>query len=716
MNEKDERILFDEEYSFQQQYKSNLDETQIEYNFIYLIHNLLNLQPQQENIEIMKKKNNNNNKLEIESNLIINKLHDEMISYVEEVAQDFIWNNECFYIDRPKKYQDFVYTSSSVVDYGDNLEDEWYIVNLLFKLTRKFPNLIAQCRDSDGEFLLIHAANYLPEWASNATNMSNRVFIYNGALHLIPPAQKPSQITYLPQFGSLNNYSYIETARSIFDFPSITMASEPIQNSIMRKINVFDMDKNYPFHRATCYIPTKLAILLKNNPNLISKAINRFCDKDPLDLKLCRTLNTFKPVDMINYRIQFTKHLYSKLKYCEYKPEKRQDWPPIVKLPQCTMNAEGGGGGFYLESKEKSLLGFKLTCAFEILSRILLQHDHTASKSFDDYIHKLKNLGYFKNYLENSKKYNELYEIAKESFDLNSDEDNRKPCSQEKKRELEKTVTLANVHNNNNNNNNNNKNINMNKYKQLMDSIYLDKVLDEDYVVKVKEEISNNLIKEEDDSEEWLCVDAPQFDDYLEMYSRGDAGSTYDFRLITNAIKNFIEKPTEKKKDLLDGVDFKSIDKKQLNEDEMLVDFNLDAIEQNLKDYMKQQSKNQDEEFVNEDEEEDSFYAVDDDLEDNEDFETNKLSDSIKNYMSLMDEELKEQKNLSRLGGNSAVNSKENKSKNKDGTKSDAAAATKAEIDELDIDLNLVTNALESYSSQLGLTGPVANILKSLGI
>ena len=38
------------------------------------------------------------------------------------------------------------------------------------------------------------------------------------------------------------------------------------------------------------------------------------------------------------------------------------------------------------------------------------------------------------------------------------------------------------------------------------------------------------------------------------------------------------------------------------------------------------------------------------------------------------------------------------------------------EHEDLELDLNLVSNALESYSSQLGCTGPVSNILKSLGL
>lgn len=38
------------------------------------------------------------------------------------------------------------------------------------------------------------------------------------------------------------------------------------------------------------------------------------------------------------------------------------------------------------------------------------------------------------------------------------------------------------------------------------------------------------------------------------------------------------------------------------------------------------------------------------------------------------------------------------------------------EIQPLDVDLNLVTNLLESLSCQAGLAGPASNLLQSLGI
>lgn len=58
--------------------------------------------------------------------------------------------------------------------FGENIQDEWFIVEILFHLTRIHPGLVARVFDSDGEFLLIEAADYLPEWA-NPDTCSKRV-------------------------------------------------------------------------------------------------------------------------------------------------------------------------------------------------------------------------------------------------------------------------------------------------------------------------------------------------------------------------------------------------------------------------------------------------------------------------------------------------------------------------------------------------------------
>jgi hypothetical protein len=53
--------------------------------------------------------------------------------------------------------------------YGDNIQDEWFIVSLLFHISKSIPELIIRTCDSDGEFLLIEAAEILPEWANPDT-------------------------------------------------------------------------------------------------------------------------------------------------------------------------------------------------------------------------------------------------------------------------------------------------------------------------------------------------------------------------------------------------------------------------------------------------------------------------------------------------------------------------------------------------------------------
>lgn len=44
------------------------------------------------------------------------------------------------------------------------------------------------------------------------------------------------------------------------------------------------------------------------------------------------------------------------------------------------------------------------------------------------------------------------------------------------------------------------------------------------------------------------------------------------------------------------------------------------------------------------------------------------------------------------------------------------SGAEDPELTPVDVDMNLVTNLLESYSAQSGLAGPTSNILQSMGV
>jgi hypothetical protein len=61
-----------------------------------------------------------------------------------------------------------------VTNYGDSVEDEWLIVYILKELSNRFPQLWMKIVDTEGEFLLIEAANALPKWL-NPEIADNRV-------------------------------------------------------------------------------------------------------------------------------------------------------------------------------------------------------------------------------------------------------------------------------------------------------------------------------------------------------------------------------------------------------------------------------------------------------------------------------------------------------------------------------------------------------------
>lgn len=109
-------------------------------------------------------------------------------------------------------------------------------------------------------------------------------------------------------------------------------------------------------------------------------------------------------------------------------------------------------------------------------------------------------------------------------------------------------------------------------------------------------ELRAELVKSIDDSDDWLCVEAPQLDDYLNMYSKGECSSAYDFRMITNALQNFIKKmpssvsaaasgasprktPSTTLRSAQHVVDFKPI---VASPDERLIDIDVGQIEGNL--------------------------------------------------------------------------------------------------------------------------------------
>lgn len=274
-----------------------------------------------------------------------------------------------------------------IIHYGDNIEDEWFLVYLLLQLTKEIDGLVARVVDSDGEFLLIEAANFLPTWATPET-CEKRVYLFGGKVHIIP----------LNQTNSQDDVEILEALNCVLQEPLVTVASYNIQNAISNRTAGYPEKIPQQLHRAKVYLPVGVAAILKHEPQLISNAVLAFCNRDPIDMKACKAMKYFPPENRVYSSVQFTKCLYAMLHHSKYNPDRKIGW----NLPNVTTSAY-----------KSHNLGIKIACGLEILAA---QAKNPDDKAWNLYLQSLKDKNYFDDNLEHSQEYNNLLNRAKEYF------------------------------------------------------------------------------------------------------------------------------------------------------------------------------------------------------------------------------------------------------------------------------------------------------------
>lgn len=282
-----------------------------------------------------------------------------------------------------------------ITHYGDNIQDEWIIVALLQHLTRRIPGLVARVVDSDGEFLLIEAADHLPGWA-NPERCEGRVFIFEGEVYLFG-GDKEEEFPLDRVFRELrgeNRTRYV--------------GSKAIQSCIDERTREFPDHIEDSHHRTTLYVPVGVAAVLKENPQLISAAVLAFCNRDSVDLKACRAMRYFPPESCVYVSAVFTKCLYAMLLHNSYLPDRRTGW----SLPLATD-----------PNYKAHVLGVKLACGFEILASQArsAQGSLDTDKGWVSYFESLRSKGYFAENIEGSQEYTRLLGIAKDYYQENRD-------------------------------------------------------------------------------------------------------------------------------------------------------------------------------------------------------------------------------------------------------------------------------------------------------
>ncbi|KAH6653722.1 SGT1 protein-domain-containing protein [Truncatella angustata] len=276
------------------------------------------------------------------------------VQLTETLTKEYIWQRDGLQLE-VKTDKHLLYLQGTSY-YGDSVEDEWLIVYLLRELTKSHPNLWVRVFDSDGEFLLVEAANVLPNWLSPEVD-SNRVWIHQGKLHIIP-LRKGSHDKRPLTLAESVHYLKSEPTSSL------------VHSTFIEAEAFYRLDK-YPgqiagsLHHSVITIPRKLAYILHEMPAAIAPAVEAFYLRDPVSMKSLLSPSgklSFPPKDLVTVSAKFTKVLFAQLKSQRFTQP--PVWVPIVEA------AEKGGTG--AEKSQKALdqleIGMKVTSGFEMLA------------------------------------------------------------------------------------------------------------------------------------------------------------------------------------------------------------------------------------------------------------------------------------------------------------------------------------------------------------
>lgn len=273
----------------------------------------------------------------------------------KKFLKEYIWQRDSIKLDLVREEGRWLLKGST--NYGDSVADEWLVVYFLRELSKEFKDAWIRIYDTDGEFLLIEAANALPKWL-NPEVAENRVWINCHRLLVIPLA-KEEEPRPLKQAEALAIFQ--ETPARPQHYPKI-------EKEAFHRLNGYPAAISENQHHSTLLLPRKVAHILQSNPSYIASVVEAFYLRDPISLRLLQpeksqTSLTFSPEDFVSVSVRFTRILYAQLL--------GQHWEPP------------GGFGTALEtlrkrseSPEKAEISIKVVAGMEML----LQHKIYADK------------------------------------------------------------------------------------------------------------------------------------------------------------------------------------------------------------------------------------------------------------------------------------------------------------------------------------------------
>ncbi|KAL7951182.1 SGT1 domain-containing protein [Trichoderma barbatum] len=273
---------------------------------------------------------------------------------VQSLTKDYIWQREGFEISLKSEHG--LLFLHGTADYGDAIEDEWLIVYMLCELTKAHPDLWLRVGDSDGEFLLVEAANVLPRWLSPEIDRY-RVWIHLGKIFLIPHSPKgkdePDQLSLLQAVTFLRS-----NTDALVHLPAI-------DSEAFHRLKKYPDQISNSIHHSLVTVPRAIAYILHALPKSIAPAVEHFYLRDANSLKPILSSSgplQFPPEALVTVSARFSKTLFAQLK------SQRFDTPPrwealLRKITKSELLPKEDQKKF-----ERLETGMKLTCGFEMLA------------------------------------------------------------------------------------------------------------------------------------------------------------------------------------------------------------------------------------------------------------------------------------------------------------------------------------------------------------
>ncbi|KAM7515792.1 hypothetical protein LguiA_005375 [Lonicera macranthoides] len=295
---------------------------------------------------------------------------------------------------RPPVY-DYLPSLSMKSKKDDNGEADALVHFKSFEVEINRNSIILKMEDSSCKFLNIR--NYIClSKAIDSCEIINVLFERNMSTHSLPLVEGscPSLFDVLAHIGAgLDKFR----------------ASDSVQAAIRNRIGGFYEKPDKNMHRVRVRVPVMVAQVLKQEPGLISLAVEGFYDRDIDTMKYAAKMERFLPngsgEEVVETSVVMSRAMYAQL------------MQQTFQAPKCYPMPQRSEGKEYVEAE----LGMKIACGFEMIYQLRKREGVEGKGStWEAFRETLEKSGYFEGLLPGSKEYKRLMENAEEYYNKSS--------------------------------------------------------------------------------------------------------------------------------------------------------------------------------------------------------------------------------------------------------------------------------------------------------